>query len=246
MPIIVRTERISIDHHRQGSSGLFPARAPELIAKGGKEERRGFPSDASEGQEDGGQNAAISSGDDDSGNRLPFAGAEGHGAFSESVWDGAEKFFGAAQGDGNHHQAESEAAGECGVLLERVNGKAVSKNADDDGGHAVEQVRGITDNKSGGAAAEFGEIDGAKKSDGNPKDRGKQKQLGAAEDRVGHAAAGLADGRGPRPRKSSQKCLRGQRERPLSMWIPSAWPRERGRLRAGRAGRREALHGRRK
>src|SRR5260370_4551560 len=196
MPIIGRSERISIDHHRQGSSGLFPARAPELIAKGGKEERRGFPSDASEGQEDSGQNAAIRSGDDDSGNRLPFAGAEGHGAFSESVWDGAKKFFGAAQGDGNHHQAQSEAAGECGVLLERVNGKAVSKNADDDGGHAVEQVRGITDNKSGGAAAEFGEIDGAKKSDGNPKDRGKQKQLGAAEDGVGHAAAGLADGSG--------------------------------------------------
>src|SRR5260370_33312033 len=140
MTIVVRTERISTDHHRQVSSRLAPARAPELIAKGGKEERRGFPSDASEGQEDGGQNAAISSGDDDSGNRLPFAGAEGHGTFSESVWDGAEKFFGAAQGDGNHHQAQSEAAGEGGVLLERVNGKAVSKNADHNTGHALTQI----------------------------------------------------------------------------------------------------------
>src|SRR5207247_11277669 len=44
-----------------------------------------------------------------------------------------------------------ESAGERGVLPERVNDQAVSKNADDDGGHAVEQVRGITDNKSDGA-----------------------------------------------------------------------------------------------
>src|SRR5205814_7916568 len=68
--------------------------------------------------------------------------------------------------------------------------------ADDDGRNAVEQVRSITDNKSDRAVTEFGEIDGAKKTDGNAKERSKQKHLGAAEDGVGHAAAGFTDGNG--------------------------------------------------
>src|SRR5437016_1921859 len=33
VPIIVRGNSVSIDHHRQGSSGLLPAGAPKLIAK---------------------------------------------------------------------------------------------------------------------------------------------------------------------------------------------------------------------
>src|SRR4029077_1218936 len=131
VPIIVRSEGISINHHRQGSSRLLPARAPELIAKGGKEERGGFTGDAGEGQQNGGEDAAISSGDNDRSDGFPLAGAEGHGGFAERTRDGAKKFFSAAEGDGDHHQAESETAGERGVLLERVNDQAVSKNADD-------------------------------------------------------------------------------------------------------------------
>src|SRR5204862_551076 len=56
------------------------------------------------------------------------------------------------------------------------------------------EFRSITNNKSGGAAAEFGEIDGPEKSDGNTKEGGKQKHLGAAEDGVGQAAARFTDG----------------------------------------------------
>src|ERR1700686_627831 len=197
MPIIVWGEGISKDHHRQRSRGMSPGRAPELIAKSGEEERGSFTGNAGEGQEDGGENSAIGGRDDDRGDGFPFTGAEGHGGFAQRVRHGAQKFFRAAKGDGNHHQAKSETASECGVLLERVNDQAVSENADDDGGHAVEQVSSITDNESdGAAAAEFGEIDGAKKSDGNTKDGSKQKHLGAAEDGVGQAAAGFTDGNG--------------------------------------------------
>src|SRR5437016_5406241 len=195
MPIIVRSDRISKDHNRQGSRGLFPARAPELIAKRGKQERCGFPRDSGEGQQNGGEDATIRGRDDDGGDGFPLAGAQSHGGFAQSVRNRAQKFFGTAESDGNHHQAESESAGECGVVLERVNDKAVSKNTDDDGGHAVEQVRSIADNKSDGTAAKFRKIDGAKESDGNTHERSEQEQLGAAENGVGQAATGLADGR---------------------------------------------------
>src|SRR5436309_6643173 len=196
MPIIVRSKGISIDHHRQGSRGMSPARAPELVAESGEEERGGFTGNTGESQEDGSENAAIRGRHDDGGDGLPFTGAESHGGFAQRVRYAAKEFFGTAKRDGDQHQAESENASERGVLPERMNDKAVSKNADDDGGHAVEQVRSITDKKSGGAAAEFGEIDGAKKSDGNTKEGSKQKHLGAAEDGVGHAAAGFTDGDG--------------------------------------------------
>src|SRR5713101_3201047 len=81
-------------------------------------------------------------------------------------------------------------------MLERMNSKDESKNADDDGGNAVEQVRSVTHDKSDGPAAEFRKIDGAKESDGNADERSEQKQLPAADDSVGHAAAGLTHGRG--------------------------------------------------
>src|SRR5882724_11908417 len=81
-------------------------------------------------------------------------------------------------------------------MLEGQDDQAVSKNADDDGGHAVEQVGGVANDKGGGAAAEFRKIDGAKETDGNTDERSEQKQFAAAEDGVGHAAASLADGHG--------------------------------------------------
>src|SRR6266567_2710826 len=74
MPIIVRGEGISKDHHRQGSRGMSPARAPELIAKSGEQERGRFTGDAGEGQQNGSQDATISGRYDDGGNGLPFAG----------------------------------------------------------------------------------------------------------------------------------------------------------------------------
>jgi len=65
-----------------------------------------------------------------------------------------------------------------------------------DGRHAVEQVRGITHDKSGGAAAKFREINGTKESDGNADEGSEQEHLGAAENGVGHAATGFRR-RGP-------------------------------------------------
>src|SRR5229473_5933044 len=126
VPVIVRSEGISIDHHRQGGSGLFPPRAPELIAQGGKEERRGFASNAGEGQQYGRHNAAICGGDNDGGDGFPLAGAEGHGGFAQSVRNTAKKLFRATQGDRNHHQAEGESPSERGKMLERQDDKTIS------------------------------------------------------------------------------------------------------------------------
>src|SRR5690242_9629069 len=76
-------------------------------------------------------------------------------------------------------------------MLERKNGHGVSKNADNDGRDTVEQVRGITHDESGGPPTELGEIDGPQESDGHAKEGSEQKQLSAADDGIGHAAAGF-------------------------------------------------------
>src|ERR1041384_1241630 len=81
-------------------------------------------------------------------------------------------------------------------MLERKNGNGVRKNADDDGGDTVEQVRGITHDESGGPTAELGEINGAQESDGNAEKGSEQKQFSAADDCIGHAPAGFTDRNG--------------------------------------------------
>ena len=79
-------------------------------------------------------------------------------------------------------------------MLERKDHEAIGENADDDGGHAVEQIRGVTHNEGHGAPAEFGQVDRPQEADGNTDQRGQEKQLGAADDGVGHAAACFAHG----------------------------------------------------
>src|SRR5260370_11823454 len=100
-----------IDHYRQGGRGLSPARAPELIAKGGKEEWSGFPSDTGERQQNGGENATISSGDGYPRDGFPFTGAEGPGGFAQGDRHGTPKPFGAAQRDRDYHKAQGKSSG---------------------------------------------------------------------------------------------------------------------------------------
>src|SRR5438045_9224028 len=98
---------------------MSPTRAPELIAKSGKEERSSFTGDAGKGEKNSGENAAIRGWHNDGSDGLPFAGAEGHGGFAQRVRNTAKKFFRAAQGDGNHHQSESETTSAGGGWPER-------------------------------------------------------------------------------------------------------------------------------
>ena len=70
----------------------------------------------------------------------------------------------------------------------------VSKDADDDRRHAVQQIRRITNNKRDGTAAKFGQIHPAQQSDGNTKKGRQQQKFSGAYDRVGHATARLSDG----------------------------------------------------
>ncbi len=68
------------------------------------------------------------------------------------------------------------------------------EDADHDGGHAVQQVRGVANHHRNGLAAEFGQIDAAQESHRNADHRRDQDQYGAAHDGVGHASAHLAGG----------------------------------------------------
>src|SRR5258707_883685 len=77
-------------------------------------------------------------------------------------------------------------------MLERQHQQRVGKDPDYDRRHAIQQVRGVAHHERNFRAAEFREIDPAEKSYRNANQRSKQEQLGAAYDRIGHAAAGLA------------------------------------------------------
>src|SRR6266853_114934 len=78
------------------TSPAAPAGAPKTVGEGGEEERGGFPGDACEGQQNGGEDAAIRSRHDDRGDGFPLAGAEGHGGFAQSAGHTAQKLFRAA------------------------------------------------------------------------------------------------------------------------------------------------------
>ena len=78
-------------------------------------------------------------------------------------------------------------------MFEGQDDQGVGEDADDDGGDAVEQVCGVADDEGHGAAAEFGEIDAAEETYWHTDERREKKKLGAADDGVGHAAAGFAD-----------------------------------------------------
>src|SRR5579872_7203144 len=193
LPVFVRRNRVNVNHVRQRFDGLIPAGTPIAIAESGEKQRGSFTGDAGEREKNCRENASIGRRDDNCVDRLPFAGAERHRAFPERVGNSAHEVFGAAQRDGNHHDAEGDAAGERGEMFERQNDERVSEDADDDRRHAVEQVGGVADDESDWAGAEFGEVDGAEEADGNADKGGEKQELGAADDGVGHAAAGFAD-----------------------------------------------------
>src|SRR5205807_9163128 len=110
MPIFVRRDGIVIDRNRQRRRGLTPAGTPKAIAKSSEQKRSGFARDAGKSQQNGCQNAPIRGRHDDGNDGFPLASAKGHGTFAEGDRNGAEELLGAAERDGNHHQAESKSA----------------------------------------------------------------------------------------------------------------------------------------
>src|SRR5437870_758616 len=140
MPIFVRRDGIVIDRNRQRRRGLTPAGTPKAIAKSSEQKRSGFARDAGKSQQNGCQNAPIRGRHDDGNDGFPLASAKGHGTFAEGDRNGAEELLGAAERDGNHHQAESKSARKGREMLERQNGKTVSEDPDDTRPHTAHQT----------------------------------------------------------------------------------------------------------
>ena len=97
----------------------------------------------------------------------PFTRAEGHGTFAKRARHCAQKFFGVAQSDGNHHQAEREGTCKRGEMPEGMDHDCERENSDYDGGDAVQEISGIPNDKCGVGAAEFGHVHAAEKTDGH-------------------------------------------------------------------------------
>ena len=117
---------------------MAEAVAPKLVAQSGEKEGRRFAGHASKGQENGGEDAAISSGNNDRGDGLPLTGAKRHGPLAQVARHGQQKLFGAAQSDRNHYDAEGNASCESGEMPQGLDHQAVCKDADDDGRRPVE------------------------------------------------------------------------------------------------------------
>src|SRR5438105_13501205 len=76
------------------------------------------------------------------------------------------------------------------------NNEGVSKNSHHDGGHAIQKVSRVTDDKPGNIAAEFGEVHTTQETDRNSDETRKQQELRASNNGVGKPAAGFTHGRG--------------------------------------------------
>src|ERR1700677_4608378 len=118
MPVIVGGDGIGIYHHRKRSDRLTPSRTPETVAESSEQQRGGFAGYTRESEQHTGDDAAAGCGQNHGGDGPPFAGAQGHGALAEAAGYGAKKLFGAAHGDGNHHDAESQATGNSREMLD--------------------------------------------------------------------------------------------------------------------------------
>src|SRR5256884_451821 len=207
MPIFVRRDGIVIDRNRQRRRGLTPAGTPKAIAKSSEQKRSGFARDAGKSQQNGCQNAPIRGRHDDGNDGFPLASAKGHGTFAEGDRNGAEELLGAAERDGNHHQAESKSARKGREMLERQNGKTVSEDPDDNRGHTVQQISRIRSDEAGRGAAKLRKIDGTEKADRHAHEHCQHQQLSAADNGGGHTTAGFAH-RGGQLGKEDRKSTR--------------------------------------
>ena len=100
-------------------------------------------------------------------------------------------------------------------MAERHDEKSVDRDADHDRRDAVQHVGGIAHRERDAAAVVLREIDAAEKADRHPHDGGDEQQLGAADERVGHPAPGLAD-----RRREVREEVERQRRRPLPDEVP--------------------------
>ena len=78
-------------------------------------------------------------------------------------------------------------------MFEWQDNECVREDADDDGGHPVEQVRRVAHHKSDRTTTEFRQVNSAEKSNRNSQQACQKKQFGASHDSISHASAGLTD-----------------------------------------------------
>ncbi len=70
-------------------------------------------------------------------NRFSFGGSQRHGPFANANGNGAQKFFRGSHGNGNHHDAQRDAASQRRIMVHGPDYQRISHNADDDGRHAI-------------------------------------------------------------------------------------------------------------
>ena len=80
--------------------------------------------------------------------------------------------------------------------MHRHDRHGISENPDDNRGHAVQHIRRVAHDKGHRLAAKLSQVDSAQQPDGDAEQRAQQQKLAGPDDRVGHASAGFADGRG--------------------------------------------------
>jgi hypothetical protein len=206
VPVVIRRDGVRVNHHRQRRGGLIDPRGPELVVETGEQQRRGLSRHARHAQDHAGQNALA----------WPPARPRGWCTFhllAPSASAPSRSEFGTVAGTARWRAGRWESSsgsarsrrparrnGACGTTTTRP-----GENADHDGGHAVQQVRGVADQHRQGLAAELRQIDAAQNPDRNADQAAAPGSIRAAHDGIGHAAAGFAGRQGKLGEESSNR-----------------------------------------
>ena len=178
VPLVVGRDGVDVDLQRQRGDGLVEFEAPELVAEGGEEQRRGLSGDAGEGQhaagDDAGRCGAQADGEHGAplGTPRPSAASRMACGTVASISSVVRVMVGTIMMASATPPASAEKCF-CWHDDERVDG-----DAHHDGGNAVQHVGGKADSVGEhGAAAELGEVDASGDAERNTHEAGKASRM---------------------------------------------------------------------
>src|SRR5205823_4317975 len=194
MPVVIWRDGVREDLNRQRRDRLTDVRRPELIVECCEEQWRGFSRDARGRDENSGEDSGKGSRNNDAENRTAARRAESERSFPQSGRHKPNQLLGRPDDHRNHEKSKRETARDRTEAFDRKDCQPVREDSNHDRRHSVEHVGCEAHDRRKTLLAIFREVDAADASDRYGEQRGDRDEDERADDRVGHAAARLADG----------------------------------------------------
>ena len=192
VPFIEGRDGIGENLQRQGRGRLVRLPIPELVSKGGEQQRRGFSGHAGKGQHDAGDHSGGGRAQRDRKRGAPARNAQAISGFADGLRHQQQHLLGGARDGRNHHDRQRHATGQRGEMFLAHHDQPVGHNADHDGGHAVQHVGDKAHDIAVAVASVLGKKDARADSERHAEQTGDAKNDRRADDGVRHAAARFA------------------------------------------------------